>query len=172
MPTTTEWNNKQDALPSQSGQSGKFLTTNGSTVAWATVQGGGTSDYNDLTNKPTLATVATTGAYNDLTGKPSLATVATSGSYNDLSNKPTIPTVNNPTITFTQGGVTKGNITLNQSSNQTIALDAAPTYSAGEGINISGTTISVDVDTITSYEELTFVYQDNTAATFKFIVRN
>lgn len=53
-----------------------------------------------------------------------LATVATSGSYNDLSNKPTIPTVNNATITFTQGGTTKGTITLNQSSNQTIAFDA------------------------------------------------
>lgn len=34
-----------------------------------------------------------------------------------------IPTVNNPTITFTQGGVTKGSITLNQSSDQTIDLD-------------------------------------------------
>ena len=32
------------------------------------------------------------GSYNDLTDKPSLATVATSGSYNDLSNKPSIPT--------------------------------------------------------------------------------
>ena len=52
-----------------------------------------------------------------------LATVATSGSYNDLSNKPTIPTVNNPTITFTQGGTTKGSFTLNQSTASTIALD-------------------------------------------------
>lgn len=32
------------------------------------------------------------GNYNDLTNKPTLATVATSGSYNDLSGKPTIPT--------------------------------------------------------------------------------
>lgn len=31
------------------------------------------------------------GSYNDLTNKPGLATVATSGSYNDLTNKPTIP---------------------------------------------------------------------------------
>jgi len=46
-------------------------------------------DY--IKNKPTLATVATSGAYSDLSGRPSLATVATSGSYNDLSNKPTIP---------------------------------------------------------------------------------
>lgn len=35
-----------------------------------------------------------------------------------------IPTVNNPTITFTQGGTTKGSITLNQASDQTIELDA------------------------------------------------
>ncbi len=149
-----------------------------------------TGSYNDLSNKPSIPT-ATSDLTNDSgfitgitsgdvttalgytpTNPSSLATVATSGSYNDLTNKPTIPTVNNPTVTFTQGGVTKGSITLNQSSNKTIALDAAPTYSAGEGINISGTTISVDVDTITNYEELTFVYQDNTAATFKFIVRN
>ena len=68
-----------------------------------------------IQNKPSLATVATSGSYNDLSNKPTipaaqvnsdwnassgvaqilnkpnLATVATSGSYNDLSNKPTIP---------------------------------------------------------------------------------
>jgi len=37
LPTTTEWSNKQDALPTQSGNSGKFLTTNGSTISWAAV---------------------------------------------------------------------------------------------------------------------------------------
>ena len=81
------------------------------------------SDWNansgvaQILNKPSLATVATSGSYNDLTNKPtipaaqiqsdwtqttttakdyiknkpSLATVATSGSYTDLSNKPSIP---------------------------------------------------------------------------------
>ena len=49
-----------------------------------------------------------------------------------------IPTVNNPTITFTQGGVPKGTITLNQSSNQTIALDAG----GGGGVTIDDTTPS------------------------------
>lgn len=48
--------------------------------------------YLNLTDKPTLATVATSGLYSDLTGAPNLATVATTGSYNDLSNQPTIPT--------------------------------------------------------------------------------
>ena len=76
---------------------------------------GFSGDYNDLLNKPTLSTVATTGSYNDLTNKPTipepqvnsdwnaqsgisqilnkpnLSTVATTGSYNDLTNKPTIP---------------------------------------------------------------------------------
>ena len=35
-----------------------------------------------------------------------------------------LPVVNDATITFTQGGTTKGTITLNQSNNQTISLDA------------------------------------------------
>lgn len=49
-------------------------------------------DYADLLNKPTLATVATTGNYNDLNNKLTFAAVATSGEYNDLANRPTIPT--------------------------------------------------------------------------------
>lgn len=74
-----------------------------------------------------LAEVAYTGDYGDLLNKPELATVATSGSYNDLSNKPTIPTVGNGTITITQGGVTKGTFTTNQSGNTTIDVDAGGT---------------------------------------------
>lgn len=42
----------------------------------------------------------------------------------DKADTSDIPTVNNPTITITQGGVTKGSFTLNQSSNQTIDVDA------------------------------------------------
>jgi len=50
-------------------------------------------DYNDLSNRPNLATVATSGNYNDLSNRPTLATVATSGDYNDLTNTPTLATV-------------------------------------------------------------------------------
>ena len=142
----------------------------------------------DIPTVPTLATVATTGSYNDLIDKPTIPDTSNfvtldsnqtiSGAktfqgglitenttfgikmnilpsrfqydYNnqgtiertlfDLPNKtagtegaPTtytlatqddIPTVNNPTITFTQGGATKGTITLNQSGDQTIEFDA------------------------------------------------
>ncbi len=48
---------------------------------------GFSGNYSDLTNKPTLSTVATSGSYTDLTNKPALF----SGNYNDLTNKPTIP---------------------------------------------------------------------------------
>lgn len=58
--------------------------------------------------------------------------------YNQLALLSDMPTVNNPTITFTQGGTTKGTITLNQSSNQTIALDAG----GGGGATIDDTTPS------------------------------
>jgi Chaperone of endosialidase len=43
-----------------------------------------------IANKPTFASVATSGSYNDLTNKPAFATVATSGSYTDLVNKPAL----------------------------------------------------------------------------------
>lgn len=73
------------------------------------------SDPSYIKNKPSLASVATTGSYSDLSNrpnipsaqvntdwnsssgvsqllnKPTFASVATSGSYSDLSNKPTIP---------------------------------------------------------------------------------
>lgn len=93
-----------------------------------------TGSYNDLNNTPVLGTAAYANTSDFATAAEGslattavqpgdLATVATTGDYDDLSNKPTIPTVNNPTITFTQGGVTKGSITLNQATNDTIALD-------------------------------------------------
>ena len=37
-------------LPGQSGNAGKYLTTNGTTASWATVSVGGTSGYTDLNN--------------------------------------------------------------------------------------------------------------------------
>ena len=60
-----------------------------------------------------------------------------------------LPTVNDATITITQGGVTKGSFTLNQSSGDTIALDAGggSSYTAGDGIDITSDVISVsDLD--------------------------
>lgn len=66
----------------------------------------------------------TSVSWNDILNKPNFSIVATSGSYNDLTDTPTIPTVNDATITFTQGGVSKGTISLNQATDATIELDA------------------------------------------------
>lgn len=115
------------------------VTTYDSLVSNVQADWNASSGLAQILNKPSLATVATSGAYSDLSGTPSLATVATSGSYSDLSGTPTIPTVNNPTITITQGGVTKGSFSLNQASGDTIALDAG---GGGGSVSIDNVTIT------------------------------
>ena len=87
IPTTT------GELTNDSGFITSAALTGYATETWVEQKGYLTSvAWGDITGKPTLATVATSGSYNDLSDKPTLATVATSGSYNDLIDKPTIPT--------------------------------------------------------------------------------
>lgn len=128
---------------------GSFTTNQNGNATIALDVGMTSVDWTDITNKPTFATVATSGSYNDLLNTPALATVATTGSYNDLSNKPTIPTVGNGTITLTQGGVLKGTFTTNQSGNTTIDMDAGggsalpdQTGNAGKFLTTDGTDAS------------------------------
>ena len=61
------------------------------------------------------------GNYTSLSGAPNFASVATSGSYNDLSNTPTIPTNNN------------------QLANGAGYVTTDTTYTAGNGLTLSGT---------------------------------
>lgn len=81
-------------------------------------------------------TQTTTTADDYIKNKPTLATVATSGSYNDLSNKPTIPTVNNATLTIQKNGSTVNTFTANASSNVTANI-TVPTQTS-ELTNNSG----------------------------------
>ena len=88
----------------------------------------------DLTNDDGFITGITSSDVTTALGytpanSASLATVATSGDYDDLTDKPTI---GNATITITQGNITKGTFTVNQTSDATINLDAA------------GSTITID----------------------------
>lgn len=123
------------------------IQKNGTTVQTFTANQGTNATANisvptktsDITNDSGFITSSALAPY---ALSEDLATVATSGDYNDLSNKPTIPTVGNGTITITQGGITKGTFTTNQSSNTTIALDAG-----GGGIgNIDNLTITANAD--------------------------
>ncbi|MEE0871565.1 MAG: hypothetical protein U0L52_09400, partial [Bacteroidaceae bacterium] len=85
----------------------------------------------------------TTTADDYIKNKPSLATVATSGSYNDLSNKPTIPTVNNATLTIQKNGTTVNTFTANASSDVTANITVP--------INVSE--LTNDAGYITSYTD-------------------
>lgn len=92
-------------------------------------------------------TTTTSDAY--IQNKPSLATVATSGSYNDLSNKPTIPTVNNATLTIQKNGTTVKTFTANASSNVTANITVPTTAADVSALPDStkyGSTILVDID--------------------------
>jgi len=117
-----------------------------------TLGGGGTNDFNQLSNRPSYDNQTMTGTTNipkvptktsELINDGSngestyieangLATVATSGSYSDLNGTPTIPTVNDATLTITQNGTSKGTFTANDSDDTTIEVTDT-TYSAFTG---------------------------------------
>ena len=157
-------------------------------------------EWDDIQNKPTFATVATSGSYNDLSNKPTIpsidglateqyvddaiadiqdpewddiqnkptfATVATSGSYNDLSNKSTIPTVPTNVSAFTNdaGYITNSALTpyVQASSLTTVAysgdyndLDNLPTIPQPTSVTVTqtlstGTAIAdIDVNGVTT----------------------
>lgn len=169
---------KLDA-PEEEGEPGQVLKLgeDGEPI-WANGGGGGgTVTWDDIEDKPEFAEVATTGSYNDLTDrptipaaqvqadwtqsntsavdyikhKPSLAAVATTGDYNDLLNKPTIPTVGSGIITITQGGTSKGSFSVNQTTAQTIEIDAG---GAASWDDIEGKPDFATVATTGSYTDL------------------
>ena len=102
------------------GAAGEFLKSTGTGLVWDNVpipaaqvnaDWNATSGVAQILNKPTLATVATTGSYNDLSNTPSIPAAQVqsdwnaisglaqilnkptlfSGSYSDLTGRPTIP---------------------------------------------------------------------------------
>ena len=114
-------NGKPFQVAGASGTSGQFLKSTGSSVAWqdfptipsaqVNADWNATSGVAQISNKPTLATVATSGQYGDLSGLPTIPAAQVnsdwtsssgasqilnkptlfSGSYTDLTSKPTIP---------------------------------------------------------------------------------
>ena len=108
-------------------------------------------DVTFIRNKPSLATVATSGSYNDLSDKPSipaaqvqsdwseadsaaadyiknkpnLATVATSGSYNDLQDKPSIPPAAQVQSDWSEADNTKADFIKNKPNLATVATSGS-----------------------------------------------
>ena len=120
------------------------------------------SGVSQILNKPSLATVATSGNYSDLNGTPSLATVATSGDYDDLQNKPTIPAapvqsdwneadssslayiVNKPTIPTVPAMTTETlTFTMQGGTTKTVEFYTVPNYFYVEDISGSSNTLTI-----------------------------
>ena len=98
----------------------------------------------------------TSVAWGDITGKPTLATVATSGSYNDLSDKPTIPTTTNE-LTNDSGFITSAALTGY----------ATETWVGEQGYQTSSqvsTAVSTAISSQTK-ETWTFTLEDGTTVT-------
>ena len=84
-------------FPSSLRQSGAIISGSGGSVQYAVEAGHAASadsassvPWSGVSSKPSTAT--RWPSWSEVTDKPTFATVATSGSYADLSNKPTIPT--------------------------------------------------------------------------------
>ena len=71
--------------------------------------------------------VADAVEWDNVLNKPSFSTVATSGSYNDLTDKPTPQTVNDATLTIQRNNTNVGTFTANASSDKTINITVPTT---------------------------------------------
>jgi hypothetical protein len=110
------------------------------------------SDWNassgvaQILNKPSLATVATSGSYADLLNKPTLF----SGSYVDLTNKPSSFTPSAHASTHASGGsdaltlaatqITSGTLADAQLSSNVPLIASANSFSAGQTITAAANT--------------------------------
>jgi Collagen triple helix repeat (20 copies) len=122
-------------IPSQTGNSGKFLTTNGTATSWATVAGSGT-----------VTSVAVSGGTTGLTtsGGPitSTGTITLAG---------TLAVANGGTGVVTSTGT--GNVVL--STSPTLVTPALGTPSALVGTNITGTASGLTAGNVTTNANLT-----------------
>lgn len=164
--TDTLLDSKQDLLTA--GENITIEEESGALVISASGGSGGTSNFNQLTNRPSYNGVTMTGSTNipkvptktselsndsNFVTSGSLATVATTGAYSDLSGTPTIPVVNDATLTITQNGTSKGTFTANDADDTTIALTDT-TYTAGTGLSLAGTTFSADTTVLATKTDL------------------
>lgn len=148
-----------------------------------------TSGVAQILNKPTLATVATSGSYTDLTNKPTipaaqvqsdwnattgvsaiankptLSTVATSGSYTDLSNTPTIPTALSGLSDVTMGTPSDGQV-LTYSAGTS---KWAPMTASGGAASIDGGKWVIKDYTTGSYPTVNTTYYPNPGELIYFL---
>jgi hypothetical protein len=117
-------------LPSQTGNSGKYLTTDGTNSSWGTVAAGGVTSFNTRTGAITLTSsdVTTALGYTPGSGTGTVTSVAVSGA-NGIGVASS-PITTSGTIALTLGDLTPtGNITL--AATKKIYGDFSSTVSTG-----------------------------------------
>ena len=167
--TETEINSMFNALPAVPTKTSDLTNDSNfvSNTDYATASTGGVVKVGsglEITNGVLSATGGGTAdavEWDNVLNKPTFSTVATSGSYNDLTDKPTIPTVNNATLTIQRNSTNVATFTANASSNVTANIEV-PTYTAGSGIDITNNVISTTANTFASYSNGT-LYITNAA---------
>ena len=143
-------------LPSQTGQSGKYLTTNGTAVSWGTIAAPSikTLKTNNTTAQSTSSSEAIAGS-----GTINLHKVSKTGSYSDLLNKPTIPTVNNASLVIQKNSSDVATFTANASTNVTCNITVPTTVAElSDSSNYIQTSELVELATVAetgSYNDLT-----------------
>ena len=156
-------------LPSLTGNNGKYLTTDGSTVSWGTVAGGGTTT-NALTigtglsgtsfNGSSAVTIAIDSTVATLTGSQTLTNKTISGSSNTLSN------IGNGSLT--NSSITVNGSTISLGGSATITANTTNTLTIGTGL--SGTSFNgssaVTIALASNYGDTTNPYASKTANFF------
>jgi hypothetical protein len=87
-------------LPTQTGNAGKFLTTNGSNASWDTIAAGGVTSFNTRTGAITLSSLDVTTAlgYTPGSGTGTVTSVSGTGTVSGLTLSGTVTTSGNLTL--------------------------------------------------------------------------
>ena len=144
-----------------------FTETDPTVPAWAKQPSKPSYSYSEITGKPTLSTVATSGSYNDLSNKPSIPAAQIQSDWNQsntsakdyIKNKPEIPVL--PTLADVATSGDYGDL-INTPTIPTVPTNvSAFTNDAGyltQHQDISGKANSNDLATVAfsgNYEDLT-----------------
>lgn len=152
-------------LPDQSGQSGNFLTTNGTSASWATVSGGASIQDGDFTTNGLMTRTASgvytsrtlTGTSNEVdvtngdgvSGNPTVSVSATYAGQASITTVGTIATGTweGTTIAVAQGGTgdtsyTNGQLLIGNTTGNTLTKAV---LTEGEGIDITNGTGSITI---------------------------
>lgn len=130
--TTTSWSTV-DALPAQTGNNGKYLTTNGSIASWVSI------------NEYTLP-IASSSILGGIKVGTNLSIDSETGVLNATDTVYTHPTTSGNKH-IPSGGSTGQFLKWSADGTATWAADNDTTYSAGDGLSLTSTTFSLDTAT-------------------------